>query len=319
MGTGAADRVFVRTADFDEVVSTMRATFGGVDLRRTDESPPELSMRSVRLPDLTTARWSLSGVDGGSRGDVEPEPAYLTGIVLGGDARMWTRWEEVDTARPFLYPEPVEASLHRPDVANLALSRAVVEERARAITGVDDFCLRFSGTAPIDSTMDRVWRDTIAYVARTAEALTEESDAGIAHAELLDLAATLLLRTYPNTTLDAVNQRDVTGPRGAALRRALRFIDDNLAAPISIVDVAEAARLSPRGLYAAFQRDLRTTPMAHLRDVRLEAARGELRDAAPETTTVAEVALRWGFVDTARFTRRYTGRFGETPEDTLRR
>lgn len=315
----AAARPTVRRTDFDEIVATLRGAFGGIGLRRDDEQDCGLSLRSAHQPGLTATRCRLSGVAGGSRGGEQPEPAYLTGLLLGGRLRMWTRWEEVDTARPFLHPEPVDTELGRPDVATLALSRSIVEERARALTGSDEFQLRFSGTAPIDATMDRVWRDTMAYTARTVEALGDDPDATIAHAELRDLAATMLLRTFPNTTLDAMNRHDVTGPRGAALRRALRYIDDNLDLPIAVHEIAEAARLSCRGLYATFQRDLQTTPMAYLREARLEAARDELRDADPGVATVAVIALRWGFPHTARFTDRYVARFGEAPEQTLDR
>ncbi|MGN6445752.1 helix-turn-helix domain-containing protein [Amnibacterium sp.] len=309
----------VRTSDFDEAIAAMRETFGAVELRRTDDDPVDLTMRSVQLDDLTSVRWSLRGVEGGSRGDDAPEPVLLTGLALGGDNRLWSRWEDVDLTRPFLYPEPADAELHRPDVANLAVTRTVVQERARAVTGQDDFTVRFTGTAPLTRAMDRVWRDTMAYTARTAETLVEEPDGAIASAELVDLVATLMLRVFPNTTLDAENHRDVLGPRGAALRRALRYMDEHLSEAMSIADVAEAARLSPRGLYAAFRRDLHPTPRAYLRGLRLTAVRDELRTADPGATTVEAVALRWGFADSVRFAQRYAQRFDENPAATLAR
>jgi transcriptional regulator GlxA family with amidase domain len=103
------------------------------------------------------------------------------------------------------------------------------------------------------------------------------------------------------------------------MRRALQYVDDHLGSPITVADIAEAAGLSTRGLYAGFQRDLDETPMAYLRAARLNAAREQLRDADPTTVTVAEVAARWGFVDAARFARRYAALFHESPQETLRR
>jgi hypothetical protein len=41
--------------------------------------------------------------------------------------------------------------------------------------------------------------------------------------------------------------------------------------------------------------------------------------ADPRTTAVADVAVRWGFVHSARFVQRYRGAFGERPEETLLR
>lgn len=319
MGAVAVERRSFRTTDFDEAVQTLRDTFGDSALRRDPREQPAFTMRSIRTAELTTARWSMVGADGGSRGLADAEPLILTGVVLGGGMRLWNRWEDVDTTRPFLYPEPVHAELEQIDLANLGVSRALVEERARAITGVDGFELRFTGTAPVDPAMDQAWRDTTAFAARMTEALTDGPPATLVQAELVDLVVALLLRTFPNTTLDAVNRRDVTGPRGAALRRAVQYVDDHAEEPVTVVEIAEAARLSPRGLYAAFQRDLGTTPMAYLRDVRLNAVRDELRALAPDAGDVDAVALRWGFAHTRRFRERYASRFGETPGDTLAR
>ncbi|GAA2752675.1 AraC family transcriptional regulator [Amnibacterium kyonggiense] len=319
MGTGAVERRSVRTTDLDEAIQTLCETFGESDLRRADHEEPSFALRCARTGELITARWSITGADGGSRGTADAEPLILTGVVLGGRMRMRGRWEEVDTTRPFLYPEPVHADLEQLDMANLGITRSAVEQRASAITGVDGFELRFTGTAPFDPAMDQAWRDTTAYAARMTEALADGPGAALARVELVDLVIALLLRTFPNTTLDAVHRRDVTGPRGAALRRALQYVDDHAAEPVTVVEIAEAARLSPRGLYAAFQRDLGTTPMAHLREVRLHAVRDELRAMAPEDAgaDVDAVALRWGFAHTRRFRERYASRFGEAPGDTL--
>lgn len=319
MRTGAEERRTVRTTDFDEAVRTLCETFGESDLRRDAEQPTVFALRSTRTDDLTTARWSVTGADAGRRGAAEAEPLVLTGVVLGGRMRMRGRGEDVDTTRPFLYPEPVSADLEQLDMANLGVPRRVLEERARAVTGDGGFELRFTGTAPIDAAMDQAWRDTMAYAARMSDALADAPAADLARNELVDLVAALLLRTFPNTTLDGADRRDVTGPRGAALRRALQYVDDHAGQPITVVDIAEAARLSPRGLYAAFQRELDTTPMAHLREVRLAAARDELRLLDPAASTVEAVALRWGFVRASRFRQRYAARFGETPDDTLAR
>lgn len=243
----------------------------------------------------------------------------LTGAVIGGGARIWSPTTEVDTTRPFLYPDVADSALSAPDFANLGIERAIVDERARAVTGLDSFAVRFTRTSPVDAAMDRVWRDTMAYVERTFDSLVDHPDAAIAQTAVVDLVATMLLRTFPNTTFDAANQRNLTAPRRAAMRRAVRFIDDHLAEPITVADVARAAGLSTRGLFAGFQRDLQVSPMAYLRLARLSAARDELQSSNPDAATVDAVAMRWGFVDTVRFTRRYREAFRETPEETLRR
>ena len=62
----------------------------------------------------------------------------------------------------------------------------------------------------------------------------------------------------------------------ASVRRAERFIEDNAENAIGLADVASAAGVSARSLQLAFRRFRDTTPMAHLRAIRLELARSGL-------------------------------------------
>ena len=320
VGTQAPAHLQVQTADFEEAVDSLRSAFGEVEMRRAERGASRFAMRAFALPDVSSTRWSFSGTTGGTRADDDDEqPVVLTGMVVGGGAHLWAPGTDVDidTTRPFLYPELVDSELDQPDFANLGVTRSAVEARARAITGLDDFTVRFTRTAPIDQIMDQVWRDTMAYAQRTSAALIDHPDAAIAQIALLDLTTTILLRTFPNTTLDAANQRSVTAPRRGAMRRALQYIDDNLDLPITVADIAGAAGLSTRGLYAGFQRDLDMSPMVYLRTARLHAARDELGEADPAITDVDAIAARWGFVDPKRFAHHYTAVFGESPQVTL--
>jgi AraC-like DNA-binding protein len=45
----------------------------------------------------------------------------------------------------------------------------------------------------------------------------------------------------------------------------------------------------------------------------------ELRAADPATTTISQVAARWGFRHQGRFAAEYRRRYGVQPTDTLRR
>jgi two-component system CheB/CheR fusion protein len=103
------------------------------------------------------------------------------------------------------------------------------------------------------------------------------------------------------------------------LRRALAFIDDHAAEPITLSDIAVASRLSPRGLQAAFRRHLDTTPLAYLRSVRMERAHHDLQSAGPgEGVSVATLAAKWGFTHLGRFAIEYRRRFRVHPSHTLR-
>ena len=59
--------------------------------------------------------------------------------------------------------------------------------------------------------------------------------------------------------------------------------------------------------------------MTYLRELRLRRVHEELRRAHPGSTTVAAVAMHWGFVHMSRFAVAYRQTFGEAPSRTLSR
>lgn len=101
-----------------------------------------------------------------------------------------------------------------------------------------------------------------------------------------------------------------------AVRRAREYIEAHLSEAITVNDIAAAAGLCVRSLQAAFLRHTGDTPMAFLRERRLEAVQRELRVARPGTT-VTDVALRYGFGHLGRFAKSYARKFGEAPSATL--
>jgi transcriptional regulator GlxA family with amidase domain len=77
--------------------------------------------------------------------------------------------------------------------------------------------------------------------------------------------------------------------------------------------------VSERTLEYAFKEIMGLAPMAYLIPVRLHRARRALLAATHGSTTVAAVALDWGFWHFGEFSRAYRECFGELPSDTLRR
>jgi AraC-like DNA-binding protein len=126
-----------------------------------------------------------------------------------------------------------------------------------------------------------------------------------------------LLLSHPSNYLDLLRRRERSlAPRD--LRRALDYMHANLAAPITIADIAEAAGIAGRTLFQYFREFRGTSPMRYLQDQRFERVRDALQRAEPEEV-VAEIAIRWGFSHLGRFAGEYRRRFAETPSQTLRR
>ncbi|MGF1426711.1 AraC family transcriptional regulator [Kitasatospora sp. LaBMicrA B282] len=106
----------------------------------------------------------------------------------------------------------------------------------------------------------------------------------------------------------------------SALRRATAYCAEHAHEPISVADLARAARVSLRTLRAGFRTHLQTTPLAYLRRVRLDLAHHDLLAIADGRAegTVTDVALRWGFTHLGRFAETYRQEYGITPSQRLR-
>jgi AraC-like DNA-binding protein len=99
------------------------------------------------------------------------------------------------------------------------------------------------------------------------------------------------------------------------LRSADRFILEHVGETLSVGRLAEHCGVSQRTLEKAFT-DLRgLTPVAHMRNLRLEHARRALDEG---DVSVAQVATRFGFRSLTTFALEYRKRFGVAPSHTKR-
>jgi transcriptional regulator GlxA family with amidase domain len=107
--------------------------------------------------------------------------------------------------------------------------------------------------------------------------------------------------------------------RKALISRAIELINDKSAWESSVPELATVLGVSQRTLLATFQEQLGITPQTYLLNHRHHLARRVLMNSTPHSTTVAAVAMKFGFFDIGRFAGRYFRIFGEHPSETLRR
>lgn len=136
-------------------------------------------------------------------------------------------------------------------------------------------------------------------------------------ARLEEVLMLSLLATLPH------NQRDE--PAGgqpclipAFLKRAIAYVEEHMGDPLTAADVAAQAGVSIRSLFAGYRKYRDTTPMKHLKTLRLDAAHRALCEPSPGCTVTA-AALRCGFGHLGTFAADYRQRFGELPSATLQR
>jgi AraC-like DNA-binding protein len=143
--------------------------------------------------------------------------------------------------------------------------------------------------------------------------------AGRARSRVIDRSAsrhlmTVVLHSLPNSAASVLTPDEPP----ACLPRADRFIRQHLANDIGLTQIAENAGVSTRYLEDAFRRHWRTTPMAHVRNLRLEVTHHLLTHPV-DGMSVTEAALTAGISHLGRFSRDYRRRYGELPSESLRR
>ena len=127
-----------------------------------------------------------------------------------------------------------------------------------------------------------------------------------------------VMHLHQSDMSDAIRDGAVSTACPKAVRRAERYVENHLAEPICIEDLAQAAGTSARSLFGAFKRFRQMSPMRYVRFRRLQQVHRILRNDDP-VTPIAEIAAEWGFGHPGRFASEYTRQFGETPSQTRRK
>lgn len=133
-----------------------------------------------------------------------------------------------------------------------------------------------------------------------------------------------ILHQFLQVFIDGCEQSQPTGAlrlhkRHQRLRQAREFIEAHLHLHLPLESVCQASGLSQRGLEQLFQDLLDVTPIAYLRQRRLQRARQKLQQVAPQPGLVKKVAFECGFTHLGRFAHDYRRQFGESPGVTLSR
>lgn len=148
----------------------------------------------------------------------------------------------------------------------------------------------------------------------------EASDGAMLEQPLVSVRIEEVLMT---TLLEGLahNQAAVARDVGASsvsprfVRRAIDYMLAHCHEPLTAGDIAQQAGVSTRSLFAGFRNYRGTTPMAYLRDLRLDKVHAELQQASGPGA-VTTTAMRWGFMHLGQFSAAYRRRFGLLPSQT---
>lgn len=302
----------------DVALEVIRGLQPGFDFTRADDDAPfSFSLNHVGDERLSVDRLDLVCT---GRGVADPMTAY-TICELSTPTVVRAGREQLDTSGPFLFPlGRIESSWEHESRADaVQVDVAALDELARRHFDRPALRVRFTGSSPLDAEHARDWTIVAAHVRGPGgEPGAFEND--LIRDGLFRLVAAALLADFPNDTLDLppVHEGSVAVP--ATIRRAVAYMEEHLAEPIGLSDIAAASRLSPRGLQDAFHRIVGMSPTQYLRRLRLSAARADLLAAdIVHRETVTAIAHRWGFAHVPRFAAAYRAEYGEYPRETLGR
>jgi AraC-like DNA-binding protein len=309
-----------RTTDYDEAIDIITKVY--VPHRLVlPERAVNLSLAWTPLRNIVLGHLSY----GAESHLIAPklETFYHVNLTVRGRTRSTRGADEVftdlQTGLVFLPSKP--ASVHWSDdclqlamkIDKQGLEREMSKLLGRSLSGAIDFDLGIDLNRP-----------SVLRFVRALHFLRDElQNDGLATtplglAQLESLVLTSLLLGQPSNYSEELHGDD-RAVHSRAVRVVTQMMEAEPASERSLGDYAAAAGISARAMQDGFRRHLGTTPMAYLREIRLQSARTELERSDPETTTVAHVLGRWGFLQPGRAAGQYRARFGELPSETLRR
>ena len=115
--------------------------------------------------------------------------------------------------------------------------------------------------------------------------------------------------THMNAALD--RKRRLSGEAQRLVRKAMAFIHEHFAEPITRREIAQHVSIAEDYLTYCFRQELGTTPIKYLQRYRVNRARALLRES---DTTITEIARRVGFSDSGYFSRIFHRETGMSPE-----
>ena len=328
--TDDVERVSIDTTDAQTAADWLGALFPDVRLRPKDHLVGSLLAADVATSGGTSAGRFRMGMD--MDGHTPPMTTFCTGVVLAGLVQVALGGRDgearaVVPGEPWAWVDGADLDARwgpGSQTCVVQVPRHLLDEAAEATTGLPAGGLRVLGTAPVDEAAGRYWAHLVATTYRGLRGADPPLAAPLASRHWQESLASAALRVFPNTTLTAAADH-LAGPGRAGpatVRRALAHAEAHAHEPIGVEDLARAAGIGVRALQLAYVQHVGCSPTAHLRRVRLQRAHAELAAAAPPSadgsgTSVAAVALRWGFTPGA-FSAAYRAHYGRSPSTTLR-
>ncbi|MGQ4598403.1 AraC-like ligand-binding domain-containing protein [Nocardia sp. R6R-6] len=323
-GTSVPQQHLIHTDDLDIFRTAVASFLTDHRVGLVEPSVIDASFSAVSVNKLTLLRIEY-GAAVRIEADAPERPFYILQLPLRGSALVVSgREKALSTPELASLPDPRRGITMKmaPDCVQIALRVEAdhLQRHLQSLIGRPVLePIIFDLGMDLRTSRSRSWRASLDLLL----AETQRSGGLLEHplvaAQIESLVLTGLLLAHRHNYSAALQAEQVPGaPR--PVRQVLERIEAYPERPFTIEELATDAGVTVRALQKGFHDLLGCSPMAYLREIRLNRAREALINADPGSgASVTDIALTWGFMHLGRFSVEYRRRFGESPSQTLRR
>jgi AraC-like DNA-binding protein len=214
---------------------------------------------------------------------------------------------------PFIVRWSPEATQYAIKLPRRALEAQLGKLLNRPIEMPIDFKLGFD----LDNGPGRSLLSAVAYLRHELMRPNGLAEMPLAREQLESYVLTQILLTLPHAYSDELAAH-ARAPRRNRIHEIIELIQHEPDRDLSLAELADAAGVTARALQRGFKEHVGVSPTTYLRNVRLDRAHADLM-AEAGSSSVTDIAMRWGFFHFGRFAQQYRERFGVVPSETVRR
>jgi AraC-like DNA-binding protein len=308
-------------AGLDVIEDQMRRVFGDLHLDAPRESRPSKYQAVINYRGLNHLGLMYGNYSDALDARMGPRNAFVVGCMLSGHGqhRIEGRSASPSSTVGTIVAPGESADLHYKsnfDQFVLLINPAPLLNKVQALTGSPPASpLKFAAALDYERPEGRALRRLVHFLAEESKAGHEATPALV----LAELEQAILVSFL--CSADSNFSHVLRGkPRSVApwqVRRAEEYIAANWDQPITVEALAVATNVSARSLFHSFKKARGYSPMALVKQIRLNRAK-EMLSNPHAGCSVTNVAYACGFGNLGHFANDYFERFGERPSDTLR-
>lgn len=310
----------IRTRNIEEIRQTFVQGYGARQINLPRETTgPELRFNYWQSQNIALSHFSFNGPF-----QLEfPTGSFFRQAFVRGEVdirfgRVKKKAANAETC--VLPPDAMVAATYAPSVEHFGFkikTDSLLRKLAALIGATPSRKLVFDQATRIDGSALDHFRRMLTFFAAEVDLIGRSNSLPPPIIELEQALIASFICSYPHNYTALLHAR-IRPAASWQVRRAEEYIAAHWNQPITMDDLARESATSARTLFHQFRRNRGQSPMAFVKDIRLQRAH-EMLERLDFNTSITQVAVTCGFGNLGHFARDYCKRFGERPSDTVKR